>query len=218
MNPIKVIIVDDHDLFRLGVRTAIEPHHSNIKIVGEAESGIAFFKLLETTEVDIVLLDVMLPDISGIEIARRLKNEHSEIKIIVISAEHSTSIIQAMLNIGINGFLSKLNSNPNTLVEALHAVLQGLDYFGKDISHIISRIYISKKKTMQVSSEFTEMEKTVIECCFEGLSAKMIADRLSISVRTVDWHKKNIFRKLGINSTLEMVQYAVQNGIIRAED
>ena len=217
MDPIKVIIVDDHDLFRLGIRTAIENRHSDIKIVGEAGTGAQFFRVLETTEVDIVLLDIMLPDTTGIEIARRMKRERPEIKILAISAENATPIVQEMLNIGIEGFLSKLNSNPNTLADAIRAVSQGLEYFGNDIANIISRIYVAKKKTMQISSEFTDMEKQIIEQSFEGLSAKLIADKLNISIRTVDWHKKNIFRKLGINSTLEMVQYAVQHGIIRVD-
>jgi len=92
--------------------------------------------------------------------------------------------------------------------------MQGFDYFGTDISAIICRIYVAKKKTTKITSEFTEQEKRIIELCHEGLSAKLIADRLGITTRTADWHKSNIFSKLGINSTLEMVQFAVKNGII----
>ena len=212
---IKVLIVDDHELFRLGVRTTIELRYPDITITGEAGSGAEFFAILDTVSVDIVLLDIMLPDMSGIEIARRMKTERPEIKILAISAENSPETIQEMLNIGIEGFISKINANTDTLADAIRSVDQGLEFFGKDISEIINRIYIAKMKTTQVSSEFSEYEKRIIECCFEGLSGKMIADRLSVSVRTVDWHKSNIFRKLGINSTLEMVQYAVKNGIIR---
>jgi len=213
---INVILVDDHELFRLGVRTAIESRHPDIAIVGEAKSGAEFFSVLETVAaVDIVLLDIMLPDTNGIEIARHLKAEHPALKILAVSAENSSSTIEEMLNIGVEGFISKLNSNPDTLAEAIRSIMEGLEYFGKDISDIISRVYVATKKTTEISSEFSEQEKRVIECCHEGLSAKLIADRLGISIRTVDWHKSNIFRKLGINSTLEMVQFAVKNKIIR---
>ena len=96
-------------------------------------------------------------------------------------------------------------------------IMQGCEYFGKDISEIIYRIYVSKKGTTQVSQEFTEQEKRIIELCHEGLPGKLIADRLCISLRTVDNHKNHIFRKLGISNTMEMVRYALKNGIIRME-
>ena len=210
----KVIIVDDHELFRLGLRTAMELRHPDIVVAGEAGAGQEFFNLLTSVVADIVLLDIALPDMSGMAIAHRLKSEYPQLKILVVSAENTAPTIENMLDAGIDGFISKLNSNPDTLVEAIHSIMQGVDYFGKDIAEIISRIYIAKKKTTQITPEFTEQEKQIIECCQEGLSGKLIADRLNLSLRTVDWHKSNIFRKLGINSTLEMVQFALKNGII----
>jgi DNA-binding NarL/FixJ family response regulator len=212
---IKVIIVDDHELFRLGVKTAITNNHPDLTIVGEVETGADFFNLLETVTADIVLLDIVLPDMSGIDIARRLKTERPEMKILAISAENTGDIIQSMLDIGIDGFLSKRRGGVDLLIEAIHSIARGFDYFGKDISDIIYRIYVSKKKTTEVTKEFTEQERRVIELCREGLPAKLIADRLEISTRTVENHKNNIFKKLDIKSTLEMVQYAVKNGIIR---
>ncbi|MCL2510938.1 MAG: response regulator transcription factor [Bacteroidales bacterium] len=218
MEPIRVIMVDDHELFRLGLRTAIESRHPDICIVGEAGLGTEFFALLKSNVVaDVALLDIMLPDTTGFEIARRLKTEYPDLKILIISAENTSSAIQEMLDIGIEGFISKFQSTPDMLVEAIRSVMQGFEYFGRDVSDIINRIYIAKKKTTEVSAEFSEQEKHIIEYSQQGLSAKMIADRLDISTRTVDWHKSNIFRKLGINSSLEMVRFAVQNGIIRVE-
>ena len=211
---IRAIIVDDHELFRIGVRTAIELCHLDISIAGEVESGKDLFNLLKTTAADIVLLDIALPDMSGIEIARRLKKEYPQIKILAVSALNATQIIEDMIAVGVEGFISKINSAPDALVEAIHTVMQGRNYFGKDIAEIISRIYVAHKKTTKITTEFTEQEKLVIECCQKGLSSKLIADRLFISPRTVDWHKSNIFRKLGIKSTLEMVKFAVDNGII----
>jgi len=218
MSQIKVIIVDDHELFRLGIRTAIENRYPDISVVGEASSGALFFGLLKITAVDVVLLDISLPDMSGIEIARRLKTEYPAVKILAFSADNSASTINQMLQIGIEGFISKLKSNPDTLAEALRSVEQGVEYFGSDISDMIRQIYLSKKKTTQVSSEFSEQEKRIIECCHEGLPVKLIANRIGISINTVNWHKSNIFRKLGINNSLEMVKYAVKNGIIRIEN
>jgi len=215
---INAILVDDHELFRLGLKTAIAHNHPDICIVGEAETGEELFSILETTKADILLLDINLPEISGIEIARRLKKEKPEIKILVISSENTIIVTQALLQIGINGFISKRMGSVDVLANAIRSVMSGFDYFGKDISDIIYRIYVSKKNTTEVTVEFTEQEKNIIELCREGLPSKLIADRLSISSRTVENHKNNIFRKLGINSTIEMIQYAMKNGIIKVEN
>ncbi len=213
----RVIVVDDHELFRLGVKAVIESRHTDIDIVGEADTGKDLFRLLEKVEADIVLLDIVLPDMHGTEIVRLLRITHPEIKILAISAENTMETVEAMVDLGIDGFISKRAGRTEVLVEAIRMVAGGLEYFGKDISEIIYRIYVAKKKTTEVGKEFTEQEKRIIELSQEGLSGKQIAERLSISPRTVDNHKNNIFRKLGINSTLEMVRYALRKGIIRME-
>ena len=217
MQKINIIIVDDHDFFRLGIRTALELNHPDITVVAEAKSGAEFFALLKTISPDIVLLDIILPDINGIEIARRLKTEQPKIKILVITSETTTFNVEEMVNIGVEGFISKFDSNPDILAQAIHSIAQEIEYFGKDISHIISQIYLSKKKTPQITSDFSEQEKRIIECCHEGLTGKQIADQLCIAYKTMEWHKTNIFRKLDIHSTVELVNYAVKHGIIKNE-
>jgi len=214
---IRVIIVDDQDFFRIGVRAALENRHSDICVVGEAASGAELFALLKTVVADILLLDIRLPDMSGIDIARNLKIERPELKILVISSEDSTSVVKEMLDVGIEGFISKRSGGVDVYAHAIRSIMQGINYFGKDISEIIYSLYVSIKKTTEVTAEFTDQEKRIIELCRDGLPGKLIADRLNISLRTVNNHKNNIFRKLGINSTVEMVQYALKHGIIRVE-
>ena len=215
---IRAILVDDDELFRLGVCTAISGNHTDVSIAGEAETGKELFDLLSDTTADIVLLDIMLPDMSGIDICRRLKSERPEMKILAISSDNSAAVTQALLDAGIDGFISKRAGGADILVEAIRSVMDGHNYFGKDISEIIYRIYVSKKKTVEATSEFTQQEKKIIDLCREGLLSKEIAARLGISPRTVETHKNNIFRKLGINNTAEMVQYAIKNRIIRVEN
>jgi len=212
---VRVIIVDDHTLFRVGLRTTLHPVYFNIEIAGEADCGEALFRALATTQADLVLLDINLPDMHGAEIVRRLRCEYPDLKILAISAENSAKTVEAMVNAGINGFISKQRSDARELSEAIYAVMDGLEYFGKDISSVIYDVYVAKKKTINVTSEFTEREKDIILLCGEGLICKEIADRLGISSHTVNTHKKNIFQKLGINNTMEMVQYALKTGIIR---
>ena len=214
---INVILVDDHSLFRLGVKSALTSDYSDICIVGEADSGSELFRLLETITPDIVLLDIMLPDSTGVVIARKLRKEKPSVKILAISAENTTSVIQEMINVGIEGFISKRQGSASDIADAIHSIMSGCEYFGSDISSIIYKIYVSKEKTAEITIEFTEREKEIILLCRDGLLCKEIAGRLNISPRTVDNHKGNIFKKLGINNTLEMVQYAIRNGIIRME-
>jgi DNA-binding NarL/FixJ family response regulator len=215
---INAIIVDDHELFRLGVINAIKNNYPDINIVAEAETGAEFFALLKVKEVDIVLLDIMLPDTTGIEIARKMREEYPQIKILAISAENSLGIINQMISIGIDGFITKRTGGVATLVSAIHSIMSGFDFFGKDISEILHWAYVAEKKQTTVTHEFTGQEKKIIELCHQRLQAKEIADRLGISPRTVSAHKNNIFAKLGINNTYEMVQYAVKNGIIQVSD
>ena len=215
---INAILVDDHALFRLGVKSALTSSHTDINIIGEADCGKELFRLLETVTPDIILLDIILPDTTGIEIAEKLRKEKPEIKILAISAENTSDVVKKMLDIGIEGFISKRKGSADEIAEAIRTIMTGLEYYGDDISSIIYKIYVSKKKTAEVTNEFTEREKEIIELCRVGLLSKEIAQRLNISSRTVDNHKSNIFKKLGINNTLEMVQYAIKNGIIRVED
>jgi DNA-binding NarL/FixJ family response regulator len=214
MQKIRVIMLDDHEVFLLGLRMAIESNNDDIEVVGEAGSGAEFFALLKVTAADIALIDIEMPGMNGFDVAKRLKAEYPEMKILAVSAKNCADTIEQMLQIGINGFITKSNCKPTILAEAIHTIMQGLEYFGKDISGIISRIYVAHTKTTQVSNDFSEQEKRIIEYCHQGLPAKLIADRIGITARTVDWYKTQIFRKLGINSTLEMVKFAVKNGII----
>jgi DNA-binding NarL/FixJ family response regulator len=214
---INVILVDDHSLFRLGEKGILEKC-PDIGVVGEAGDGKTLFHLLETTPADLILLDISLPDMSGIEVARRLKTEYPQIKILVLSVENSIEVIRQLVDIGIHGFISKQQATDDELPEAIRAIINGSEFFGRDITHLLYNIYISKNKVTKQVTDFTHKELEIIELCRQGFIGKEIAARQNISLRTVDAHKRNIFRKLGINNTMEMVQYAVKNGIIMISD
>ena len=212
---INIILVDDHELFRTGVRMYIESKHPDMSILAEVESGEDLFLLPQLAAAHIVLLDINLPDMDGIAVAGRLKSEYPNLKILAVSAETGADVVGAMLNKGIDGFISKRKGGSEIMVEAIYAIMNGHEYFGKDISEIIYRIYLSKQHTAKAPVIFTSQECKIIELCSLGIPAKQIADRLNITSRTVEHHKQNIFEKLGIHSTVEMVQYAVKHGIIR---
>jgi two-component system response regulator NreC len=215
---IRVIIVDDHSLFRIMMKMIFQSEYPDINVIAEADCGKALFSLPLLSTADLVLLDVNLPDISGVEIARRLRSDYPDLKILAISAENTAEIVNEMLEAGIQGFISKQHGDAVELAKAIYAVMSGLEYFGRDIASIIYEIYVSKKKMTGITPEFTGRELEIITLCRDGLICKEIAARLGIAERTVNSHKEKIFQKLGINNTMEMVKYALKNKIIKIEN
>jgi len=215
---VHIIVVDDHNFFRMMLKATLQSTCSDISVSGEAATGDELFKLLPDTVADVVLLDVNLPDVWGVDVTRRLRREYPALKIIAVSGENTSETIQAMIEAGIDGFVSKQNSGVNELADAIHSVMNDIVYYGRDISSIMFDVYVAKKKTSAVTAEFTEREREIIMLSRDGLLCKEIADKLNISAFTVNAHKRHIFEKLGINSTMEMVQYALQHGIIRVKN
>jgi len=218
MNTIKVVIVDDHTMFRMGLMASFRYGYPDICIVGEAADAKELFALPVLSTADIVLLDINLPDMHGTNVARRLHKEHPNLKILALSAEINEQTIQSMVDAGINGFISKQMGDLDELAHAIRTIISGIEYFGQDVASIIYSIYVAKKKTTTITNEFTEREREIILLCHNGLMCKEIADHLNISTRTVNTHKERIFQKLGINTTMEMVRYALKNKIIKVED
>ena len=207
-----IVIVDDHVLFRLGIKGSLIG--TDIKVVGEAGSAKELFNLLPAVKPDVILLDIILPDLSGIEIAQRLQKEYPDLKILILSSECNMEVVSKLINTNIDGFVSKVQCNTETLTCAIDTICNGFQYFGKDIAQLIHAIYIAKKNNREIVKEFTERELEIIKLCHKGLLSKQIAQELNISTRTVDTHKQNIFKKMGITRTYDMVLYALNNGII----
>jgi DNA-binding NarL/FixJ family response regulator len=214
----RILIVDDHRVIRTSLSLAFQSICSDISVAGVAESGEALFSLLASTEADLVLLDMNLPGMGGAETARRLRRDYPAMKILVMSAENAAEKIKTMIDAGIHGFISKEYGGSEEIAEAIRTVMNGLEYFGSDIASIIFSVYVSKKRTTDVTPEFSQREREVIELCREGLISKEIAARLDISPHTVNTYKERIFRKLGINNVRELLNYTLKNGIIRVGD
>ena len=211
MNTINILLVEDQILTRMGMGMALN-ESNGCKIVAEAGSVQEAKQLIkQTPDLQLVLLDLMLPDGNGIEVVQFLRNRGSELKILVISADTNKENILQLVELGINGFISKYADIP-TLVDAIHSVYNGIEYFGQDISEIIHAVSTAKDPDLDV---FTGRELDIVRLCAKGLSVKQIAETLSISTRTVETHKNNIFKKLGFNSTMELMNWVFEHGIIR---
>jgi DNA-binding NarL/FixJ family response regulator len=208
--PIRVIVLDDHRIFRLGLREELRCMDIPVEMAGEAESGEEFFRLLKNTKADMVLLDLILPDMPGVDVARRLRKERPAMKILVLSAEERLETLEALMNIGIDGFVSKAGP-ANELQTAIEYIADGAEFFGRDIARLVHCVHVAKKSE---DFNFTPREKEIMMLCAKGLSAKEIATHMSISLKTVINHKYNIFKKMGIDNCMELVKYAMRNGMI----
>ena len=220
--PIRIILVDDHELYRIGLRTTIAAMDAPLSIIGECASGKEFALLLQKNSIpDLVILDIRLPDESGIDIARRLKNEYPQIKIIMLSSEVSAETVSELLEIGAEGYLSKM-AQMTDVGKAIRTVISGNNYYGQSVAKIMYDVYLAKtaitpkKKLFSTKKEqaLTPREIEIIQHLCNGHSAKEVGDKLNLSFRTIETHRNNIMRKLGFNNTAELIKYAVKHGMV----
>ena len=220
--PTRIILVDDHALYRIGLRTTIAAMDKQLTIIGECGSGSEFTMLLQQNPIpDLVILDIRMPDESGIAIARRLKKEHPQIKIIMLSSEVSEETVSELLEIEVEGYLSKM-AQMTDIEKAIRTVISGSHYYGQSVAKIMYDVYLVKtgiaprKKLFSTKNEhaLTPREIEIIQYLCDGYSAKEVGDKLSLSFRTIETHRNNIMGKLGFNNTAELIKYAVKQGIV----
>jgi len=217
MNKIKIILVDDHQLVRDGIK-ALLTGTSDLEIIGEASDGKELFQQLTTLAPDLLIMDISLPEISGIEITRTICREYPGIKVLMLSMYNSEDFIFNSIKAGAKGYLPK-NTSRNELLEAIYAIQSGEDFFSESVSKTMLRSYVRRatddEKPADKSNEIlTTREIEVLKLYVEGLINKEISDKLDISIRTVETHKNHIMRKLGLKSTVEMVKFAIRNKIV----
>lgn len=215
MKEIKIYLVDDHTIVRDGIKMMMLSQ-PQVRIIGDFGSSEELFKALKETQPDILLLDINLPGLSGIEITKIMSQLYPEIGVLVLSGlEDEETIVQA-IRAGAKGFLPKKTDKK----ELLHGILEiynGNRYFGTEISRTIFNLTvknISMELETEIPTELTSREIEIVKLFTEGLLYKEIADRLSISIKTVESHKANIMRKLELKSTAGLVKYAIKKQII----
>ena len=217
MKKIKIILVDDHQLVRDGIK-ALLSGIDDLEIISEASDGKELFQQLTTQKPDILIMDISLPDLSGIEITKTICKDYPDIKVLMLSMYNSEDFIFNSIKAGAKGYLPK-NTSRNELLEAIYAIQSGEDFFSESVSKIMLKSYIRRatddeKPTDKSSEILTVREIEVLKLYVEGLINKEISNKLDISIRTVETHKNHIMRKLGLKSTVEMVKFAIRNKIV----
>lgn len=217
MEKIKLILVDDHQLVRTGIANLLsgEP---GFEIIGEASESREMFDLLKQLQPDIAVLDIALPGLSGIEITKKLHNDYPGIRILILSMHTSEEFIFNAINSGARGYLPK-NTSRRELIEAIYAIHRGEEYFAESISNVILKSYIKKAKSNATDDEnkeslLSKRELEVLKLFAEGMTNQEIADKLFISIRTVESHKNHIMARLELKTTVDLVKFAIRNNIV----
>lgn len=212
---IKVMLVDDHHIVRDGIK-ALLIDDPNIEICGEAGSKAEMMELLKSVTPDILVLDIALPDGSGIEVARSLSVEKPDIRILILSMYTDSDFIHNAIEAGVKGYIPK-NTTKKELNTAIHLIADDEEYFSDEISKIFMKNFaqLSKSaKEIDAEIKLTKREEEILTLFAEGKSNQCIAEDLFISIRTVECHKNNIMHKLGFKSTVDLVKFAIKKGYI----
>jgi NarL family two-component system response regulator LiaR len=219
MDKIKIIIADDHAVVREGTRTLLE-REEDMQVVGEASDGKEAIRLIEELKPDVVILDISMPKLGGIEVTRQIKPRFPSTAILILTAYDNDEYVFALLEAGAAGYLLK-DVHGREIVEAVRSV-----YSGESVLHpliarkVIQRAISSSTKSVEEKPEmeFSEREKEVLKLAAKGLSNRDIADALYISIRTVQGHINSIFRKLNVGSRTEAIFQSVKKGLLSFDD
>ncbi|ROL58457.1 DNA-binding response regulator [Bacteroidetes/Chlorobi group bacterium Naka2016] len=206
-NEIKVIIADDHEIVRAGIRRILSLE-KRIKIVAEAENGKVALSLINQYQPDLVLLDINMPQLDGIELARMLKSNNPEIVVLMLTALEDYQNIERALAAGADGYLSK-DVSPNFLIEAIYKSILGERVFSKSILRVLEAPRSFQSESDNSNVALTKREQEILNYVATGKTSQEIAEILGISVRTVQNHRANIMQKLGIKTAAGLVRFAV---------
>jgi len=208
----KILLVDDHTLFRNGLKMLLDTL-AGYEVIGEASNGKQFLELIEKFDYDIVFLDIEMPEINGIEAAKRAIELKPELKIITLSMYGDEEYYDQMVDAGAKGFLLK-NTNLQEVKTAIDTVMNGGNYFSQELMQSLLRNYKSVKEAKEPEAELSEREIEILLLICSGLSNQEIGEQLFISKRTVEKHRANILSKTNCKNTAGLVMYAIKNQMI----
>jgi DNA-binding NarL/FixJ family response regulator len=210
--PIRVVVADDHPMFRAGVRERLERAETGIEVVGEAGDGEEAYELAGRLRPDVVLLDIAMPGVNGIEATGRIKAEWPEIGILILTLYDDEQYVYALIDAGAAGYLLK-TADGAELVDAVHRTRQGEAVLSPAVTQkVLERLAHGGRPVQPGPSPLSDREREVLRLAAQGASNKVIAHELAVSVRTVHAHMRHIFGKLGVASRTEAVMLGVRQG------
>ncbi len=209
----RVLLVDDHVVVRQGLK-ALFADETDIEVIGEASNGREALEFLENWEPDVVLMDISMPGLNGIEATRQIQQRHPGVKVVVLSMHANEEYVFQVLQAGASGYVLK-QSDSLEVLSAIRAAVTGGSFLSPPISRTVIEDYLLRAQARGRGSDaeiLTSREREVLQLLAEGKSNRDIADELSISIKTVETHRTNMMTKLGLSSKTELVKYALRKG------
>lgn len=217
MCPLRILVADDHEIVRRGVCTLLQSH-PGWQVCGEAINGAQAVELAERLNPDIIVLDVSMPQMSGVDAARLILERDQERKVLFLTVVDSDELIKKALELGIRGFVQKSDA-ARELVAAVEALERNGTYFTSRIAQMVLEGYLdqSSSRSQRGHSLLTNREREIVRLVAEGKSTREISALLGVSAKTAETHRSNIMRKLKLHSVSELILYAIRNGILSLE-
>lgn len=214
---IRVLLADDHSMMREGLRFILE-RAADVEVVGEAENGRTVLEMADRLKPDVVVMDIGMADLNGVEATRRLRAGHPKIKVIGLSMYSDKRYVLGMLEAGASGYVFK-GAAGTELVRAIEAAGRGRKYLSSQITDVVVDSYVERQFPAgnTAYSALGNREREVLQLLAEGKTSKEIASRLRISPATVETHRRNIMKKLNLHSIAELTKYAIREGITQLE-
>ncbi|MBI5409560.1 MAG: response regulator transcription factor [Nitrospirae bacterium] len=204
---IKIFLADDHRIMREGLRAMLEKK-GGLEVIGEAGDGRTAVRLVKEMRPDIIIMDIGMPELNGIEATRRIIKNCPGVKIIALSIHSDKRLVSEMLKAGASGYVLK-EAAFSELIDAIHTVKRGCSYISVEIQDVINK----KLSKHPLYSELTDREREVLQLLAEGKSTKQIASCLDVSAKTIDSHRQQIMKKLNMHSVAQLTKYAIREGI-----
>jgi DNA-binding NarL/FixJ family response regulator len=212
MTPIPIAIVDDHEVVINGLK-AMFANFQDIEVTFSTTQGSALFNYLEQAQPAVILLDIQMPEISGIDICKQVHRLYPKIKIIAFSSFDDTHYVKQIIRNGASGYLLK-NAEQQTILTAIRQVVNGEEYIDNSIKKILIQESISGQRRSMFDIPLTKREKEILQLIADGLSNQEIADKLFISLRTVETHRFNLTQKLDVKNAAGLVKEAIKRGLV----
>lgn len=216
MNKVRILLADDHDIVRKGLRYLLE-HRPEIEVVGEAMDGREAVKLAEDLAADLVIMDIAMPLLNGIDAAAAIVKKSPRTSVIILSMHSDEDYVLRALTAGVRGYLLK-DTVEVDLLRAVETVRKGRTFFSPDITEVLLEDYVRQLQDRGLQDSYdllTQREKETLQLLAEGKSNKEVANVLNVSPLTVDTHRANLMQKLNLHSTAEIVLYAVRKKLIQ---
>lgn len=215
---IRVLIADDHTMFVDGIESILK-NEKEISVVAKCFDGLSVFDCLAEHEIDVLLLDINLPGMSGIDVCKKLSTTHPHVRVLALSMHNDESFVSEILKNGAMGYILK-NTGKTELVEAIRKISQGHSYFSKEVTETIMKSLVSERKKSRKTSLrapiVSRREREVLALIVQEHTTQEIAEQLHISLKTVESHRRSLLTKLNVRNTAGLVRVAVENDLVEA--